>query len=97
MCAKIGSDRVAIRLSPNGVFNQCGPEDFREQFTYAFQECDKVCVSSLTLGLRNNLHLLSGKMAYSLPIPLLHPHSSALLTLVCWMDLDLASVRRESR
>lgn len=34
----IGADRVAVRLSPNGVFNDMGSPDFRETFLYAAKE-----------------------------------------------------------
>ncbi|MEM8713875.1 MAG: alkene reductase [Planctomycetota bacterium] len=32
------ADRVAVRLSPNGVFNDMGSPDFRETFSYAAME-----------------------------------------------------------
>ncbi len=32
--------RVGVRLSPNGVFNDMGSPDFREQFTYTAQQLD---------------------------------------------------------
>src|SRR5512137_2468332 len=32
------ANRVAVRLSPNGVFNDMGAPDFRETFTYAAQQ-----------------------------------------------------------
>ena len=34
----IGADRVGVRLSPNGVFNDMGSEDYREQYLYAAKE-----------------------------------------------------------
>ncbi|MFT7617422.1 MAG: N-ethylmaleimide reductase [Planctomycetota bacterium] len=36
-----GAQRVGVRLSPNGVFNDMGSPDFREQFLYAAQELDQ--------------------------------------------------------
>lgn len=36
------ADRVGVRLSPNGVFNDMGSEDFRETFTYVIEELDKL-------------------------------------------------------
>ena len=35
-------EQVAVRLSPNGVFNDMGSEDFREIFLYAAKELDKL-------------------------------------------------------
>ncbi|QDV09043.1 N-ethylmaleimide reductase [Planctomycetes bacterium Poly30] len=35
---KIGAEKVAVRLSPNGVFNDMGSPDFRETFLYAAGE-----------------------------------------------------------
>lgn len=34
------SHRVGVRLSPNGVFNDMGSSDFREQFTYVAEQLD---------------------------------------------------------
>ena len=46
------SERVAVRLSPNGVFNDMGSPDFRETFLYVAGELNK-----LNLGY---LHLMDG-------------------------------------
>lgn len=46
------STRVAVRLSPNGVFNDMGSPDFRETFLYVAGELNK-----LNLGY---LHLMDG-------------------------------------
>jgi N-ethylmaleimide reductase len=35
------ANRVAVRLSPNGVFNDMGSTDFREQFTYVASQLDQ--------------------------------------------------------
>ena len=35
------SKRVGVRLSPNGVFNDMGSEDFREQFIYVAQQLNQ--------------------------------------------------------
>jgi len=35
------ANRVAVRLSPNGAFNDMGSPDYREQYTYAAQQLDK--------------------------------------------------------
>ncbi len=36
------SERVGVRLSPNGVFNDMGSEDFRETYLYAIKELNKL-------------------------------------------------------
>jgi len=36
------SNRVGVRLSPNGVFNDMGSTDFRETFLYAIKELNKL-------------------------------------------------------
>lgn len=46
------SSRVGVRLSPNGVFNDMGSEDFRETFLYAIKELNK-----LNLGY---VHIMDG-------------------------------------
>lgn len=46
------SGRVGVRLSPNGIFNDMGSPDFRENFTYIIQQ-----LSSFDLGY---LHVLDG-------------------------------------
>ncbi|WP_163337169.1 alkene reductase [Desulfopila sp. IMCC35008] len=46
------SERVAVRLSPNGVFNDMGSKDFRETYLYVVQELQK-----LNLGY---LHVMDG-------------------------------------
>ena len=40
-------EQVAVRLSPNGVFNDMGSEDFREIFLYAAKELDKLNLAYL--------------------------------------------------
>jgi N-ethylmaleimide reductase len=46
------SDRVGVRISPNGVFNDMGCEDYRELYLYVANEINK-----LTLGY---LHIMDG-------------------------------------
>jgi N-ethylmaleimide reductase len=46
------AERVGARLSPNGVFNDMGSEDFRETYLYAAAEIDK-----MNLGY---LHIMDG-------------------------------------
>ncbi len=41
VCEVWPSDRVAVRLSPNGVFNDMGSPEFREQFTYVAQQLNQ--------------------------------------------------------
>lgn len=36
------AQRVGVRLSPNGVFNDMGNKDFRETYLYTIQEIDKL-------------------------------------------------------
>jgi N-ethylmaleimide reductase len=36
------SQRVGVRLSPNGVFNDMGSEDFRETFLYVIKQLNKL-------------------------------------------------------
>ncbi len=36
------SQRVGVRLSPNGIFNDMGSEDFRETYLYAIKELEKM-------------------------------------------------------
>jgi 2,4-dienoyl-CoA reductase-like NADH-dependent reductase (Old Yellow Enzyme family) len=35
------AQRIAVRLSPNGVFNDMGSPDYREQFLYAAEQLDR--------------------------------------------------------
>jgi N-ethylmaleimide reductase len=46
------SRRVGVRLSPNGVFNDMGSEDFRETYLYTIEELNK-----LNLGY---VHIMDG-------------------------------------
>lgn len=41
------ANRVGVRLSPNGVYNDMGSPDFRETFLYAAQELDRFGLSYL--------------------------------------------------
>ncbi len=36
------SERVGVRLSPNGIFNDMGSEDFRETYLYVIKELNKL-------------------------------------------------------
>lgn len=52
ICEVFPTSRVAVRLAPNGVFNDMGSPDYREQFTYVAQQLD-------TFGLAY-LHVMDG-------------------------------------
>ena len=41
------ANRVSVRLSPNGNFNDMGSEDYRETFTYVARQLDKVDLAFL--------------------------------------------------
>ena len=42
-------NRIAVRLGPNGVYNDMGSPDFREQFTYVIQQLNKYGLAYLDL------------------------------------------------
>ena len=52
VCEEMPADRVGVRLSPNGSFNDMGSDDYVEQYTYAASELNK-------LGL-GYLHVMDG-------------------------------------
>ena len=56
--------RVGVRLSPNGVFNDMGSPDYREQFTYVAKQLDKYDLAYLHLmdGLAFGFHQLGEPM-----------------------------------
>ena len=58
------ANRVGVRLSPNGVFNDMGSPDYREQFTYAAGQLDKVGLAYLHVmdGLAFGFHELGEPM-----------------------------------
>lgn len=58
------SNRVGVRLSPNGAFNGMGSPDYREQFTYAATELDKLDLAYLHImdGLGFGFHELGEPM-----------------------------------
>ena len=64
---EIGADRVAVRLSPNGAFNDMGSPDFREQFLYAAEQLNKFGLSYLHVmdGLAFGFHELGEPMTLS--------------------------------
>ena len=61
------ANRVAARLSPNGNYNDMGSEDFRETFTYAARQLEKVGLAYLHVvdGLTFGFHELGEPMKLS--------------------------------
>ncbi len=64
VAGEIPANRVSVRLSPNGAFNDMGSPDYREQFLYAAQELDRVGLAFLHLmdGLAFGFHQLGEPM-----------------------------------
>lgn len=60
----IGADRVGVRLSPNGAFNDMGSPDFREQFSYVAEQLDSFGLAYLHVmdGLGFGFHELGEPM-----------------------------------
>ena len=58
------STRVGVRFSPNGNFNDMGSDDYREQFTYAAEQLDKLNLGYLHVmdGLAFGFHELGDPM-----------------------------------
>jgi 2,4-dienoyl-CoA reductase-like NADH-dependent reductase (Old Yellow Enzyme family) len=58
------ANRVAVRLAPNGGFNDMGSPDYREQFTYAAAELNKLGLAYLHVmdGLAFGFHELGEAM-----------------------------------
>jgi len=57
-------NRVGVRLSPNGVFNDMGSPDYREQFTYVAEQLDQFGLAYLHVmdGLSFGFHELGAPM-----------------------------------
>jgi N-ethylmaleimide reductase len=64
VCSVWGPERVAVRLAPNGAFNDMGSPDYRETFTYAARELDAYGLAFLHLvdGLAFGFHKLGEPM-----------------------------------
>lgn len=62
--AVIGADRVGVRLSPNGVFNDMGSPDYRDIFTHAATQLDAFGLAYLHVvdGLAFGFHKLGEPM-----------------------------------
>jgi N-ethylmaleimide reductase len=58
------ANRVSVRLSPNGNYNDMGSEDYRESFTYFASQLDKVGLACLHVvdGLAFGFHELGEPM-----------------------------------
>jgi N-ethylmaleimide reductase len=58
------ANRVGVRLSPNGSFNDMGSPDYREQFTFVAQQLDRFGLSYLHVmdGLAFGFHKLGEPM-----------------------------------
>ena len=59
-----GSNRVGVRLSPNGAFNDMGSPDYAEQFTYVAERLDELNLAYLHVmdGLAFGFHQLGEPM-----------------------------------
>ncbi|WP_010581998.1 alkene reductase [Schlesneria paludicola] len=57
-------NRIGVRLSPNGVFNDMGSSDFREQFSYVARQLNQYSLSYLHVmdGLSFGFHKLGEPM-----------------------------------
>jgi 2,4-dienoyl-CoA reductase-like NADH-dependent reductase (Old Yellow Enzyme family) len=44
---EVSVDRIAVRLSPNGIFNDMGSTDFREQFTFVIEQLSNFSLAYL--------------------------------------------------
>jgi 2,4-dienoyl-CoA reductase-like NADH-dependent reductase (Old Yellow Enzyme family) len=58
------ANRVGVRLAPNGVFNDMGSPDYREQFTYVAEQLDQFGLAYLHVmdGLAFGFHELGAPM-----------------------------------
>ncbi|MFO0427058.1 MAG: alkene reductase [Planctomyces sp.] len=59
--------RVGVRISPNGIFNDMGSPDFREQFTYVAEQLNRYGLAYLHVmdGLAFGFHQLGEPMTLS--------------------------------
>jgi len=64
VCDVFPANRVGVRLSPNGVFNDMGSPDYREQYTYAAVQLDSFGLAYLHVmdGLGFGFHELGEAM-----------------------------------
>ncbi len=68
------ANRVAVRLSPNGVYNDMGSPDYRETFSFAAKQLDSFGLAYLHLmdGLGFGFHQLGEPMTLAEFRPLFH-------------------------
>ncbi len=85
------SQRVGVRLSPNGVFNDMGAPDFRETFLYTIQELEK-----LNLGY---VHIMDGlafgfhEQGKPMTLPEFREHYSGVIIGNCGYSQEDAETR----
>lgn len=62
--AEVSVDRIGVRLAPNGVFNDMGSADFREQFTFVAEQLNNFSLAYLHVmdGLAFGFHELGEAM-----------------------------------
>ncbi len=67
VAAVFPSNRVGVRLSPNGSFNDMGSPDYREQFTFVAEQLDTLDLAYLHVmdGLAFGFHELGDPMTLS--------------------------------
>ncbi|MFM8400025.1 MAG: alkene reductase, partial [Pirellula sp.] len=60
----VPANRVGVRLSPNGVFNDMGSPDYREQFSFVASQLDRFDLAYLHVmdGLAFGFHKLGEPM-----------------------------------
>lgn len=61
---EVSVDRIGVRLAPNGVFNDMGSTDFREQFSFVAEQLDNFSLAYLHVmdGLAFGFHELGEAM-----------------------------------
>lgn len=87
------ANRVGVRLSPNGVFNDMGSPDYREQYTYAATQLDRYGLAYLHImdGLAFGFHELGEPMTLAEFRKVFH----GPLIGNCGYDLDTANTAIE--
>jgi len=64
---EVSVDRIGVRLAPNGVFNDMGSADFREQFTFVAEQLNNFSLAYLHVmdGLAFGFHEMGDQMTLS--------------------------------
>ncbi len=67
VCTEFPSNRIGVRLAPNGVYNDMGSPDYRETFLYVAEQLNKLNIGYLHLldGLAFGFHNLGEPMKLS--------------------------------